>query len=92
MIMLTTLRGDRFAVNPDLIEEIRANGTTCVVGMVTGRSYTAAENIDVVHEALVDFRVSVLSAASTLPGAEDTPESKHTNRPGHLSPVPDEGN
>lgn len=83
MILLTTLRGDRFGLNPDLIEEIRANGTSCVVTMITGRSYTAAEDIDAVEAVLHEHRVHLLNQAAQQ--SEDQPH----HRAGHLAPVPD---
>jgi flagellar protein FlbD len=83
MILLTTLRGDRFGLNPDLIEEIRANGTSCVVTMITGRSYTAAEDIDSVQSVLNDHRAGLLTQA-----AQGTGDHGH-HRAGHLTPVPD---
>ena len=83
MILLTTLRGDRFGLNPDLIEEIRANGTSCVVTMITGRSYTAAEDIDEVTSILNDHRAGLL-----LQAAQGTGDHPH-HRSAHLMPVPD---
>jgi uncharacterized protein YlzI (FlbEa/FlbD family) len=83
MILLTTLRGDRFGLNPDLIEEIRANGTNCVVTMITGRSYTAAEDIDAVQTVLNEHRAGLLMQA-----AQETGEHPHP-RAAHLTPVPD---
>ncbi|WMY77974.1 flagellar FlbD family protein [Citricoccus sp. I39-566] len=84
MILLTTLRGDRFGLNPDLVEEIRANGTNCVVTMITGRSFTAAEDVDTVHHILNEHRVEVLRQASTPADAADT-AGRH---PDYLTPVP----
>lgn len=81
MILLTTLRGDRFGLNPDLVEEIRANGTNCVVTMITGRSFTAAEDVDAVHHLLNEHRVEVLRRAST-------PADAAGEHPAHLTPVP----
>ncbi|WP_313816295.1 flagellar FlbD family protein [Citricoccus sp.] len=95
MILLTTLRGDRFGLNPDLVEELRANGANCVVTMITGRSFTAAEDIDTVHEILHDHRVGLLRAASHPPGESrerpGRPEHSrhHPDHPDYLTPVPD---
>ncbi|MFC7400890.1 flagellar FlbD family protein [Citricoccus sp. GCM10030269] len=84
MILLTTLRGDRFGLNPDLVEEIRANGANCVVTMITGRSYTAREDIDTVQAILNDHRVDLLWHA-----AQETGET-HVQRTGYLTPVLDQ--
>ncbi|MDI3329682.1 MAG: flagellar FlbD family protein [Micrococcus sp.] len=83
MILLTTLRGDRFGLNPDLIEEIRANGTSCVVTMITGRSHTAAEDIDTVQSILNAHRAGLLVQAAQGAGEHPHP------RAAHLTPVPD---
>lgn len=82
MILLTTLRGDRFGLNPDLVEEIRANGTSCVVTMITGRSYTAAEDVESVQGLLNDHRVDLLQQAFEA-------ETDHSPGAGRLTPVPD---
>lgn len=87
MILLTTLRGDRFGLNPDLVEELRANGANCVVTMITGRSFTAAEDIDTVHEILNDHRVDLLRQASLDPG-EHSQHPAHAEHPEYLTPVP----
>ena len=81
MILLTTLRGDRFGLNPDLVEELRANGTSCVVTMITGRSYTAAEDVESVQAILNDHRVDLLRQASHVTAGHP--------RAGHLKSVPD---
>ncbi|MEO9247805.1 flagellar FlbD family protein [Citricoccus nitrophenolicus] len=90
MILLTTLRGDRFGLNPDLVEEIRANGTNCVVTMITGRSFTAAEDVDTVHHILNEHRVEVLRRASTPADADaDADDADPAGRhPDYLTPVP----
>ena len=94
MILLTTLRGDRFGLNPDLVEEIRANGTNCVVTMITGRSFTAAEDVDTVHHILNEHRVEVLRRASTPADAGEPAVDSAGGRPHHgehpdyLTPVP----
>jgi uncharacterized protein YlzI (FlbEa/FlbD family) len=91
MILLTTLRGDRFGLNPDLVEEIRANGANCVVTMITGRSFTAREDIDTVHGILNDHRVNLLRQGARLPGdSGDHPHpARHAEHPDYLTPVPD---
>lgn len=45
MIVLTTLRGDRQAINEELIERIEANPETRVV-LSTGTHYIVAESVD----------------------------------------------
>lgn len=98
MILLTTLRGDRFGLNPDLVEEIRANGANCVVTMITGRSFTTAEDVDAVHHILNEHRVEVLrraagpaegpaEAAGPATHAEGHPHH-HGEHPDYLTPVP----
>jgi flagellar protein FlbD len=91
MILLTTLRGERFGLNPDLVEEIRANGANCVVSMITGRSFTAREDIDTVQEILHQHRVDLLRQASQGPGEPGgrAAHAHHAEHPDYLTPVPD---
>ncbi|GAA1131964.1 flagellar FlbD family protein [Citricoccus alkalitolerans] len=95
MILLTTLRGERFGLNPDLVEEIRANGANCVVTMITGRSHTAREDIDTVQEILHDHRVDLLRQASHPPAESGEQPGRpehpwhHPDHPDYLTPVPD---
>ena len=89
----------RGGLNPDLVEEIRANGTNCVVTMITGRSFTAAEDVDTVHHILNEHRVEVLRRASTPADAVGDPAGgpagepaagrpHHGEHPDYLTPVP----
>lgn len=62
MIVLTTFKKEKFAVNPDLIEEIRAVGSGSSISLITGRTYSASEDIDAVCQMLVDYRCTILSS------------------------------
>lgn len=89
MILLTTLRGDPFGLNPDLVEEIRANGANCVITLVSGRTHTAAEDLHTVRTSLVDYRVDLLRAAATEPEPEFDLYEDAAPTPVRLTPVPD---
>lgn len=87
MIVLTTLRGDRQAINDELIERIEANPETRVV-LTTGAHYIVAEPVEQVvrlcqlHRAEVQVlarelmwrskQLGVKAVAESLEGAGDT--------------------
>jgi flagellar protein FlbD len=65
MIIVTRLGGQRFALNPDLIERAEANPDT-VVTLVDGTRYVLVETIDELVEIIVVFRASIVAMASRL--------------------------
>lgn len=64
MITLTRLHGQRFAVNPDLIERIQETPDTTVM-MVDGATYVVLEPMEKVIELAIDLRARVLAAAAS---------------------------
>ena len=62
MIILTKLSGERFALNPDLVQRVEASHDT-VVTLVDGAKYLVAESLDVVADRMLDYRVAVVSGA-----------------------------
>ena len=62
MIILTKLSGERFALNPDLVQRVEASHDT-VVTLVDGAKYLVAESLDVVAERMLAYRVAVVSGA-----------------------------
>lgn len=61
MIPLHRLRGERFLLNPDLIESVEAAPDT-VVTLVDGRKVYVAEDPDDLADLVVRHRAAVLSA------------------------------
>ena len=62
MIILTKLSGERFALNPDLVQRVEASHDT-VVTLVDGAKYLVAESLDVVAERMLTYRIAVVSGA-----------------------------
>ena len=65
MITLTRLTGQRFALNPDLIERVEATPDT-VISLVDGSRHVVTEDIDTVVERVRRFRASVVALSQTL--------------------------
>ena len=63
MITLTRLNGQRFALNPDLIERVDVTPDT-VVTLIDGAKYLVAENLDDVIGEIRRFRASVVAMAN----------------------------
>jgi flagellar protein FlbD len=62
VIILTKLSGERFALNPDLVQRVEASHDT-VVTLVDGAKYLVAESLDVVADRMLAYRVAVVSGA-----------------------------
>ena len=88
MIILTKLSGERFALNPDLVQRVEASHDT-VVTLVDGTKYLVAESLDVVAERMLAYRVAVVSGAqetTQLHLVTDTWDRRRRARaPGHPS-------
>jgi flagellar protein FlbD len=64
VISLTRLNGQRFALNPDLIERVDVTPDT-IVTLIDGAKYIVAESLDDVVAAIRAFRASVVALANT---------------------------
>jgi flagellar protein FlbD len=62
VIILTKLSGERFALNPDLVQRVEASHDT-VVTLVDGAKYLVAESLDVVAERMLSYRIAVVTGA-----------------------------
>jgi flagellar protein FlbD len=67
MVILTKLTGERFALNPDLIQRVEASHDTVVI-LVDGARYLVAETLDVVVDRMLTYRTAIVSGA-----AQETP-------------------
>ncbi|MFV0632959.1 flagellar FlbD family protein [Demequina sp.] len=90
MIFLTRFHGDRFAVNPDLIQRIEATPDT-VVTLIDGSKLLIAESLDDVSEIVLNHRASIASRAIAMSDAPvlqrsasvtDLPKRKHLHLTG----------
>lgn len=71
MITLTRLSGQRFALNPDLMERIEATPDT-VISLVDGTKHVVTESVDEVVAAVRHYRASVVALAQQLEVAAPT--------------------
>ena len=62
MIILTRLNGERFALNPDLLERVDSTPDT-VLTLLGGTKYVVGESMDVVIDRVREFRAGVISAS-----------------------------
>ena len=62
MILLTRLGGRRFALNPDLIEQVEATPDT-VVTMICGTKYVVVETIDELLDRVREYRADIIAVA-----------------------------
>ena len=65
MIFLTRFSGERFAVNPDLIQRADSTPDT-VVTLIDGTKLIVSESIDELTKIVVDHRASVTAMAMSL--------------------------
>lgn len=65
MITMTRLSGQRFALNPDLMERIEATPDT-VITLVDGSRHVVAEGVDEIVDLVRNFRASVVAIAQRL--------------------------
>src|SRR3712207_9496991 len=60
VIRVTRLNGERFALNPDLIERVEAHPDT-VVFLVDGTKYVVRESVDEVLLEIREYRAGILA-------------------------------
>lgn len=65
MITMTRLSGQRFALNPDLMERIEATPDT-VITLVDGSRHIVAESVEEIVDLVRHFRASVVAIAQRL--------------------------
>ena len=62
MISVTRLNGERFALNPDLVERVEGHPDT-VVFLVDGTKYVVSESVEEVLVEIREYRASILATA-----------------------------
>ena len=65
MIRVTRLNGERFALNPDLIERVEGHPDT-VAFLVDGTKYVIKESVDEVLQEIREYRASAPEGDSGL--------------------------
>ena len=72
MIRVTRLNGERFALNPDLIERVEGHPDT-VVFLVDGTKYVVKESVDEVLQEIREYRASILATSYEMDRGEYRP-------------------
>ena len=72
MIRVTRLNGERFALNPDLIERVEAHPDT-VAFLVDGTKYVVKETVDEVLHEIREYRASILATSYEMDRGEYLP-------------------
>ncbi|MGY1760571.1 flagellar FlbD family protein [Geodermatophilus sp. SYSU D00779] len=62
MIRVTRLNGERFALNPDLVERVEGHPDT-VLFLVDGTKYVVSESVEEVLVEIREYRASILATA-----------------------------
>ena len=90
MIRVTRLNGERFALNPDLIERVEGHPDT-VAFLVDGTKYVVKESVDEVLDEIREYRARILATSYEMDRGEyRSPLSEDTtsDTPPHSSVVP----
>ena len=91
MISVTRLNGERFALNPDLIERVEAHPDT-VAFLVDGTKYVVKETVDEVLVEIREYRAGILATSYEMDRGEyhpGTPDAEtQTETPADSSVVP----
>lgn len=69
MIRVTRLNGERFALNPDLIERVEGHPDT-VAFLVDGTKYVVKESVDEVLDEIREYRASILATSYEMDRGE----------------------
>ena len=72
MIRVTRLNGERFALNPDLIERVEGHPDT-VAFLVDGTRYVVKESVDEVLQEIREYRASILATSYEMDRGEYSP-------------------
>ena len=84
MIRVTRLNGERFALNPDLIERVEGHPDT-VAFLTDGTKYVVKESVDEVLQEIREYRASILATSYEMDRGEYHPRS--VEAAGHDSSV-----
>ena len=74
MIRVTRLNGERFALNPDLIERVEGHPDT-VAFLVDGTKYVVTETVDEVLQEIREYRAGILATSYEMDRGEYRPPS-----------------
>jgi flagellar protein FlbD len=69
VIRVTRLNGERFALNPDLIERVEGHPDT-VAFLVDGTKYVVKETVDEVLQEIREYRAGILATSYEMDRGE----------------------
>jgi flagellar protein FlbD len=69
VIRVTRLNGERFALNPDLIERVEGHPDT-VAFLVDGTKYVVQESVDEVLQEIREYRAGILATSYAMDRGE----------------------
>jgi flagellar protein FlbD len=69
VISVTRLNGERFALNPDLIERVEAHPDT-VAFLIDGTKYVVKETVDEVLTEIREYRAGILATSYEMDRGE----------------------
>jgi len=69
VIRVTRLNGERFALNPDLIERVEGHPDT-VAFLVDGTKYVVKESVDEVLDEIREYRAGILATSYEMDRGE----------------------
>jgi flagellar protein FlbD len=72
VIRVTRLNGERFALNPDLIERVEGHPDT-VAFLVDGTKYVVKETVDEVLQEIREYRAAILATSYEMDRGEYQP-------------------
>ena len=88
MIRVTRLNGERFALNPDLIERVEAHPDT-VAFLVDGTKYVVKESVDEVLQEIREYRAGILAISYEMDRGEyQAPEPEGVPAVSSVVPFP----
>jgi flagellar protein FlbD len=87
VIRVTRLNGERFALNPDLVERVEGHPDT-VVFLVDGTRYVVTESVDEVLVEIREYRASILATAYEMDRGTYRSPSRQEEAVAHAAVVP----
>ena len=87
MIRVTRLNGERFALNPDLVERVEGHPDT-VVFLVDGTRYLVTESVEEVLVEIREYRASILATAYEMDRGTYRSPFRTTDEDAHAAVVP----
>jgi flagellar protein FlbD len=87
VIRVTRLNGERFALNPDLIERVEAHPDT-VAFLLDGTKYVVKETVDEVLHEIREYRAGILATSYEMDRGEYRPAEPQDDEKAVSSVVP----